>query len=175
MLDVARLHACVVACHGSAPALEALAVPAGALALRVAPDELLLLAPPARAEELLRRATAHLAVVEPGALAVDQSDGWAIFGLPGHQPEDEGVLALRQLALMPLPRRRPAFVQGAVAGGPAKLLLLPEVVYLLVPFALRDHVARRLCDVAAPTGVRIAELETPFPSLAGEPAWDPPP
>ncbi len=165
MLEIARFDACLIECHGSAPALDALAVPAGVQALRVAPDELLLLAPPARTDELLRRATAHLAVVEPGALVVDQSDGWAIFALPG----ESGELALRQLALMPLPRRRPAFVQGAVAGGPAKLLLLSEVVYLLVPFALRDHVARRLRDVAAPDGVRIAELETPFPAVPGTP------
>lgn len=173
MLEIARFHACLIACHGSAPALDALAVPAGVQALRVAPDELLLLAPPARTDELLRRATAHLAVVEPGAVAVDQSDGWAIFGLPGHLPGhssiDEGLLALRQLTVMPLPDRRPAFVQGAVAGGPAKLLLLPGIVHLLVPFALRDHVERRLRDVVAPAGVRIAESETPFPAVSGSP------
>lgn len=169
MLEISRFDACLIECHGSAAALDALAVPAGVQALRVAADELLLLAPPARTEELLRRAAAHLAVVEPGAIAVDQSDGWAIFGLPSHPPEDEGVLALRQLALMPLPRRRPAFVQGAVAGGPAKLLLLPEIVYLLVPFALRDHVARRLREVAAPKGARLAERETPFPAVPGSP------
>ena len=170
MLEIARFRACVVECHGSAPALDALAVPSGVQALRVAPDELLLLAPPARADELLRRAMAHLAVVEAEALAVDQSDGWTIFGLPGHLPGDEGMTALRQLVLMPLPRRRPAFVQGALAGGPAKLVLLPEIVLLLVPYPLRDHVAGRLRDVAAPGGVRIAELEIPFPAVDGSPA-----
>ena len=46
MLEIARFRACVVECHGSAPALDALAVPSGVQALRVAPDELLLLAPP---------------------------------------------------------------------------------------------------------------------------------
>ena len=170
MLEISRFDACLIACHGSAAALDALAVPAGVQALRVAPDELLLLAPPARTEELLRRATAHLAVVEPGTIAVDQSDGWAIFGLAGHLPDDPGMLALRQLAVMPLPDRRPAFVQGAIAGGPAKLLLLPGVVHLLVPFALRDHVERRLREVAAPAAVRMATNEAPFPAFNGSPS-----
>lgn len=158
MAEVARFHAGLVECHGSAAALDALSVPAGVQALRVAPDELLLLAPPERTEELLRRATAHLAVVEPGAMALDQSDGWAIFGLPGHLPDDPGLLALRHLALMPLPERRPAFVQGAVAGGPAKLLLLPTSVLLLVPYALRDHLERRLRDVSG-GALRVAAAE----------------
>ena len=55
--------------------------------------------------------------------------------------------------LFPFPERRPAFLQGAVAGGSAKLLMLPGVVLLLVPFALRDHVERRLREVCAATPV----------------------
>lgn len=167
MVEVGRFHAGLVECHASAAALDALSVPVGVQALRIAADELLLLAPPARTDELLRRATAHLAVVEPGAIAVDQSDGWAIFGLPGHLPDDPGMMALRQLALMPLPERRPAFVQGAVAGGPAKLLLLPGIVLLLVPFALRDHLERRLREVAGGV-LRIATEELPFAAAAAE-------
>ena len=170
MLEVGRFCAAIVECHATAAALDALAVPPHVHTFRVAPEELLLLAPPNLADDLLRRAKSHLAVVEPGALAVDQSDGWTIFGLPGHLPGDEGMTALRQLVLMPLPRRRPAFVQGALAGGPAKLVLLPEIVLLLVPYPLRDHVAGRLRDVAAPGGVRIAELEIPFPAVDGSPA-----
>ncbi len=159
MLEVGRHAAGIVECHANPRALDALTMPTGVHLCRVAPDELLLLMAPPRLEEILRRATAHLAVVDPGGLVVDQSDGWTIFGLPG----EEGALALRQLAAMPLPERRPAFLQGAVAGGPAKLLLLPGIVYLLVPFALRDHLERRLREVCAPTSVRIDGAESPFP------------
>lgn len=158
MLEIGRCHAAIVECHAGAAALDALKVPAGVHACRVAPDELLLLAAPARVAELLQRATAHLAVVEPGALVVDQSDGWTIFSLAG----DGGLTALSQLAQFPIRERRPAFLQGAVAGGAAKLLLLPGVVHLLVPFALGDHVEGRLRDVCAARPFRLAPAEAPF-------------
>lgn len=163
MLEIGRWHAALIECHAGASALDALAVPAGVHACRVAPDELVLLAAPQQAGELLRRASAHLAVVAPGALVVDQSDGWAIFSLPG----DEGMQTLRQLTLFALPERRPAFVQGAVAGGSARLLLLPGVVLLMVPFALRDHLERRLREVCAPAAVRIDAAEAPFAAASG--------
>lgn len=163
MLEIGRFHAAIVECHAGAAALDALRVPEGVHACRVAPDELLLLAAPSRVGELLQRATAHLAVAEPRALVVDQSDGWTIFSLAG----DGGLTALAQLALFPVREHRPAFLQGAVAGGPAKLLLLPGVVHLLVPFALRDHVEARLRDVCAARPFRIAAGEAPFtPSSA---------
>jgi hypothetical protein len=164
VLEVGRFRAGLVECHASARALDTLTVPAGAHLCRVAPDELLLLGAPERIDELLRRAIAQLAVVEPGALVVDQSDGWTIFSLPG----EAGLLALRQLSFLPIPERRPAFLQGAVAGGPAKLLFVDGLVHLLVPFALRDHLARRLRDLFAAGGVgavHIADAEAPFVAL----------
>jgi hypothetical protein len=173
VLEIGRLYAGVVECHASPRTLDALTAPAGVHLCRVAPDELLLLAAPSRTDELLRRATAQLVVAEPGALVVDQSDGWAIFRLPGNLPghlPDEGMLALSQLALFAMPARRPSFVQGAVAGGAAKLLLLPGFVLLLVPYALRDHVARRLREVGAGFAVQLADDESPYlPSVEGRP------
>ena len=167
MLEVGRFCAAIVECHATAAALDALAVPPRVHACVVGPAAPLGLGPPTRAGGLLRRAKSHLAVGEPGAMAMDQSDGWTIFGLPGELSDDEGMLALRQLAMMPLPQRRPAFVQGAVAGGAAKLLLLPGIVFLLVPFPLRDHVERRLREVGG-GALRIAAAEIPFAGLAAE-------
>ncbi len=86
-----------------------------------------------------------------------------IFSLRG----EAGLRALRMLAVFPFPEKRPAFLQGAVAGGSAKLLLLPGVVHLLVPYPLRDHLERRLRDVAGPT-VPIATEESPFAGFAAE-------
>ena len=158
MLEIGRFHAAIVECHAAAAALDALKVPPGAHACRVAPDELLLIAAPGRLDELLQRARAHLAVVEPGALVLDQSDGWTIFSLAG----DGGMTALSQLALFPIRQRRPAFVQGAVAGVSAKLLLESGVIHLLVPCAAGDHVAGRLRDVCAARPFRLAAGEAPF-------------
>lgn len=160
-LEIQRSRAAVVECHARAEALASLPAMSNVHACRVAPDELLLLAPPALADEVRRRAEAHLAGTDRGALVLDQSDGWVIFSLPG----EAGLRALRMLAVFPLPETRPAFLQGAVAGGSAKLLLLPGVVHLLVPYPLRDHLERRLRDVAGPA-VRIATEESPFAGFA---------
>jgi hypothetical protein len=179
VLEIRRCHAAIVGCHASAAALELLArLPSPRLEvgesavggggdsvverLRVAPDEMLLLAPPSRLEEVRRWATTAVNKVEPGALVLDQSDGWAIFSLLG----DDGLVALRQLAMFPFPETRPVFLQGAVAGGSAKLLLLPGVVHLLVPYPLRDHVERRLRDVCGPARLLFGSGEVPFRSAA---------
>lgn len=164
MLEIQRSHAAIVECHASPLALQSMPAMPRVHVCRVAPDELLLVAPPSLGDEVLRRATAHLTSAEPETLVLDQSDGWAVFSLRG----DDVMEPLRKLAVFPFPEARPAFVQGAVAGGPAKLLLLPGVVHLLVPFPLRDHLERRLRDVCDAARTRIAHGEVAFAS-AGEP------
>lgn len=168
MLEIQRSHAAIIECHASAAALDGLPTPPGAECCRVAPDELLLVASSSRVDELLRGAVTHLTSAEPGSLVLDQSDAWTVFSLRGDQ-EADAFQPLAQLSTMPFPAARPAFVQGAVAGGPAKLLLLPGVVHLLVPLSLRDHLDRRLRDVCDAARTRIGSGETPFAS-AGAPA-----
>ena len=160
-LEIGRSCAAVIECHASAAALTSLPALPGVHACRVASDELLLLAPPSLGDEVLRLAKAYLTSVEPGTLVLDQSDGWVIFSLHGEAAMEE----LRMLSVIPFPEARPAFVQGAVAGGSAKLLLLPGVVHLLVPYPLRDHVDRRLRE-AGGVRVRITTEEAPITGLA---------
>ena len=173
MLEIQRSHAAILECHASVGALSTMPAMARVHACRVAPDELWLLAPPALTADVLRRAEAHLASVEPGTLVVDQSDGWAVFSLRADDAA-EALRPLAHLAVFPFPEARPAFVQGAVAGGPAKLLLLPGVIHLLVPFPLRDHLERRLRDVCDAARTRIGAGEVPFAS-PGEPSSSNPP
>jgi len=78
---------------------------------------------------------------------------------------EAGRVALRTLSALPFPATRPAFLQGAVAGGPAKLLLLAGVAYLLVPYPLRDHLERRLREIGG-AEARIAAEESPFAGFA---------
>lgn len=143
MLSIERTHAAVVACYASPQALDSLPVVLETHDCRVAPDELLLIAPPALLVETERRAAEHFAAVEPTALVLDQSDGWSAFTLRG----DEADSVFAQLSAVPLPIGRPAFVQGAVAGGSAKILLFDGVIHVLVPSTLRYHLAARLHDV----------------------------
>jgi sarcosine oxidase gamma subunit len=143
VLDIECAHAAVVACFASPQALDTLPVQPGTHQCRVAPDELLLVAPPALAGDTERRVTEHFAAAEPDALVIDQSDGWCVFTLRG----DEADYVFAQLSTVPLPARRPAFLQGAVAGGSAKIMVRDGYIELFVPSTLRHHVASRLQDV----------------------------
>lgn len=157
MLNIERTHPAVVACYASPRALDSLPSIPGAHACRVAPDELLLIAPPALRADTERRAVEHFAIMDATALVFDQSDGWTAFTLRG----DEALTVFSQLSAIPLPTKGPAFVQGAVAGGAAKILLLDEVVHVLVPFTLRQHVAARLRDVCGSRAI-VPDTEVAF-------------
>ncbi len=67
-LEIQRSRAAVVECHAREGVLASLPAMANVHACRVAPDELLLLAPPALGDEVRRRAEAHLAGAGRGAL-----------------------------------------------------------------------------------------------------------
>ncbi len=157
MLSLERTHASVVSCWANPGALDALAILSGTHKCRVAPDEVLLLTPPALVADVQRHAAAFLATVEPSALILDQSDGWAMFTLRG----DEADHVFAQLSVVPPPSQRPAFVQGAVAGGSAKMLFLEGCIHVLVPSTLHHHLAARLRDVCGDL-VTIPATETPF-------------
>jgi hypothetical protein len=158
VLSVERTYAAVVACFASATALDSLPAMPNAHTCRVAPDELLLIAPPALLAETVQGAAEHCASIEATALVLDQSDGWTSFTLRG----DEAISILAQLSALPFPTTRPAWVQGAVAGGAAKILLLDGVVHVLVPSTLRHHVAARINDVCG-TRASVPSSEIPFP------------
>ena len=157
MLSIERTHAAVVACCASPPALDTLPAIPGTVSCRVAPDELLLVAPPALLAETERRAAGHFAAAEPTALVIDQTDGWSVFSLRG----DEARSVFAQLSTVPLPMGSTGFVQGAVAGGSAKILLAGGIIHLLVPSTLRHHVAGRLNDVCVGRSV-VPATETAF-------------
>ncbi len=157
MASIERIRAGIVECHAGAGALDALPLLAQAHACRVAPDELLLVTAPDKVDGVIRTATAHLSAVEASTLVVDQSDAWAVFTLRGN----DAMVLLLQLSANPFPETRPAVVQGAVAGGAAKVLLLEDAIHVLVPYVLRHHLTERLQDVYGPGGA-IPDDEAPF-------------
>ena len=158
MLDISRTNASVVACYADPQALDSLPlVPLGTHGCRVAPDELLLVAPPTERAETERWAADHFASADPSAMVLDQSDGWSAFTLRG----DEAASVFAQLSDVPLPLRRRAFLQGAVAGGSAKILLLDDAIHVLVPSTLRDNFAGRLRDVCGGRAV-VPDTELAF-------------
>ncbi|MCB9108888.1 MAG: hypothetical protein H6633_32280 [Anaerolineales bacterium] len=101
-------------------ALDAAEWPDDTLALRFAPDELLVTPP-----------VANLALDDPHAIIIADS-GYAGVWLP----EAEALAFLEHACEWELPTQRPAFAQGAVAGIAAKLWFEAGRVLLIVPAPL---------------------------------------
>jgi len=114
-------------------ALDTVAWPPGLIVLRLAADEVLLL--PSGGGRL--RDAADVRAWAP-ALPPKLSDAYAIVvpegGFSGQWiPAPEALALLARHCEWELPRARPAFAQGAVAGIPAKLWLEPDRVLFVVP------------------------------------------
>lgn len=165
MLRVRRANAAIIACYASAATLDALPSPRAAHSCRIAPEELWLVAAQFEGNAILSSVAGYLTAQEPSALAIDQSDGWVVRSLFG----DDALNVLAQLCVFRLPDMRPEFVQGSVAGAPAKVLLLFGSAHVFVPYPLRHFVDSRLRDVggaAAQVGLEMSAyaLGTPITS-----------
>jgi hypothetical protein len=117
-------------------ALDAAAWPAGTLVLRLAPDDVLVL----QADLDDRRIA--VAVDDPEAIVEDDA-GFAAVVL-----EEPGASALLpHVVEWPLPARRPALAQGALAGLPARLWCEDERIVVLVPAPFAADLEERLREV----------------------------
>jgi hypothetical protein len=101
---------------GPSGALDALSPPAGVRAGRVAGDEVLWVAEPERAHELLQALSSQLGELGNRAAVADHSDGYALFSLAGERREE----LFARLSSVRIP---PAggFAQGNFAGVPARI------------------------------------------------------
>lgn len=109
-------------------ALDAAQWPDGALALRLARDEVLVTA-----------VVAPESLDDPHAI-VEQDTGFAGAWIPS----DEALDFLAQVCEWELPRERPAFAQGAVAGLPLKLWFEHARVLFLVPLPFAADLRERM-------------------------------
>jgi hypothetical protein len=107
-------------------------------ALRIAPDEALVILPPG---DTAPEIGAQLARSDPDAVVLDVSDGWAAWSLEGEGATD----ALAHVSELELPTE--GFVQGDVARVPVKVIARDGVLHLLVPSMwgayLRDRILVR--------------------------------
>lgn len=138
MLELARTEVAVVACLASPGALDALPIPAGATALRTAPDELLVLAAPQRAATVREEAAGALAPLEEDTLVLEVTDGWSAWTLSGPQARE----AFSRLSTLELPETGVA--QGDVARVPAKVVAERERLHLLTPSCWSEHLRERI-------------------------------
>ena len=148
MPELRPLALSVVACHAVAATLDRLVPPGhGARTLRVAPDETLFVAPAGVADDVAREVADRVAALEPDALVLDVTDGWAAWSLagPGAQRAFSYLSALT-------PPEAGGFVQGDVARVGAKVLAEPGGgLTILVPAYWREHLRERVLHDARAT------------------------
>ena len=126
-------------------ALDALPLPAHAIALRFAPDELYITFASDRAQSGASfstvRATIQTALLaaDPHAIIIAEgafSGAWVA--------ESHALALLERLAEWEMPTARPAFAQGAVAGIPTKLWFEEKRVLFVVPTPYAHELEERL-------------------------------
>jgi hypothetical protein len=132
---------------GPKDALDRVQTPSGVHQGRVAPDELLWLGDPERADELEAEGKKQLAGVGERGLVVDNSDGWALFSLIGEGGSD----ALARLSSLRVPDE--GFLQGKVAGVPGKVFVRAGRIDILCTSDVRWYVGERLLHAGADVGV----------------------
>jgi hypothetical protein len=128
-----------VRAFGPPETLDVLQPPAGVRAGRVAGDEVLWVAQPGRADELLKALAAQLGTLGNRAAFVDHSDGYALFTLTGAEREE---LFARLSSI-----RTPAaggFVQGNFAGVPARIFCGRDRLEVIVTSDVAWFVGGRL-------------------------------
>ncbi|HEY1367633.1 MAG TPA: hypothetical protein VGF23_10980 [Gaiellaceae bacterium] len=142
MLELQRTLAAAVGCYARPEALDALAA-GEALAIRVAPDELLLLADPDETVQRLASVERALAALDGGGVALDVSGGFAVWRVRGDWPE-----ALARLCAV-APPEPPACLQALFAHVPAKLVVNGDELLVVVSSVLSHHVHDRILAACA--------------------------
>jgi hypothetical protein len=167
VLEVSPVRAAVVTVVADAVAVDAVASAAGDAALRVAPDEAMLIGDASEAGPLERLALDSSARLDPDALVLETSDGWSAWSLRG----DAVLEAFARLSRIPPPpsgaeQGEVAGVQGEVAEVPAKVLFREGELLFLVPAMWREHVRDRILSACESLGVRERAEERPWRSPA---------
>ncbi len=115
----------------SSEACDRVVVPEGAIAIRAAPREMLVVG--SVDIEAVRGS-----LEGSGAIVDDVTDGWVAFRLAGDDAHD----AFARVSELELPAE--GWVQGEVARTAAKIIVAPDGLTILVPAMLGAHVEERI-------------------------------
>jgi hypothetical protein len=161
VLELYPTSAALIGCYARPAALDSLGP--GGLAIRVAPNELLLVAAAAERGAALEDARRALAAADPGGLVFDLSAGFAIWTLAGDGRHEAyaRLCAIR-------PPEPPACVQGLFAHVPAKIVVETERVHVLVASTVGHHVRERVLGACADLEPREGP-EAPLAPAVGAP------
>lgn len=138
MLELLLTEACVVAGMASPAAVDAAMAMAGAH--RVAPDEVMVVGAARDAGALTMALGDALVAADPDAVALNTSDGWAVWTLHG----EDAPRMFGYVASFPLPASGLAL--GDVAHVPVRVLVADGEVHLLVPAMWSAYLRERLLE-----------------------------
>jgi sarcosine oxidase gamma subunit len=149
VLELRSERPTVVSCSADARAIDAIVASAGAEALRVAPDEALVVASGSTdAAALAGAVEAAATAIDPDALVVDATDGWSMWTLEGDATSD----AIERLSDLDVVA---GFAQGRVAV-PAKVVIERSRLAILVPSMWHHAVHEFIVTACADLDVREA-------------------
>jgi hypothetical protein len=137
VLELQPVQAAIIGCFARSDAVDAL-MEGRALAIRVAPDELLLVVEPEASAASVSSVGRSLAVLDPGGLTLDLSGGYAVFRVRGDWAE-----AFARLCAAPSPEP-PATIQALFAHVPAKLIASTDELLVVVSSVVSHHVRDRV-------------------------------
>jgi hypothetical protein len=146
VLEITRTLVGVVTASAAARALDGLVVPGRAFGCRTADDELMLLSVPQVTDEVVGEVSTRLAAVDPDALVIDATDGWAAVTVAGAG----GRASFGLLSRLELPD--PGFTHGEVAHIPAKVVAHGEQVLILAPSMWEAHLHDRVTKALGGVG-----------------------
>jgi hypothetical protein len=146
VLEITRTLVGVVAASAAARALDVLVVPGRAFGCRTSDDELMLLSVPMVTDEVVREVSTRLAALDPDAIVVDTTDGWAAISIVG----DDARASFGLLSRLELPDA--GFLQGEVVHVPAKVVAGDDRVLILVPSIWQAHLHDRATKALGHTG-----------------------
>ena len=147
MPDLVRTQASVVVCAAEPVALDRLASVESASVLRAAPDEVLLVGRPQEGDAIVAAATRLVTDADPDAVVLDSTDGWTVWTLAGPGRTD----AFERLSTLELPAD--GWVQGRVAGVPAKVVVATDAIHVLFPAMWSEHVRALVWTTCSDLGV----------------------
>lgn len=149
MLELTRTSATVITCVGAGGAVDAAVAVGRAFAGRIAPDEVMLIGPLEHAASLSEEVEAAVRPLDPYALVVDATDGWAIWTLQGDADDVDRAMARLTALELPGELSGDGFLQGDVARVPVKLVVAPERVDMLVPAMWEAYLRARILERCA--------------------------
>jgi hypothetical protein len=132
-------------------ALDPSGLPAGTLAGRIAPNELIVVGEPGTGAALADTLGQAVAEHGPAALVIDHTDGWSLHSLQGADLEEVWA----RVSHIPLPAGgdEPTFLAGRICDVAGKAFVRRGRVDILTGSEAREHVEHRLADAGRAFGL----------------------